>query len=243
MGLDNFPAGALVVGLTLEKINPTFERVMLSRMDVQPQLVQTWDHTARDWSEFKSLMTTQLPAKQQARIWGSPSPKNNPTFFPFTATKYDVARSSCGAKTMYYLHGDEFDKTTWNKLETVMRQENEKFNIIFADAYKHLAASMYECNNLIDRGLIDFEGPWAYFWDDDLKNDHCTGRLGQAAGKPISHGTITANGWLGSHEFRHFFGIVTNMDTTPLRTALTKSRVKCQIWDHVTRKKRHCWLG
>eukprot|EP00747_Dinoflagellata_sp_TGD_P183983 gnl/TRDRNA2_/TRDRNA2_39258_c0_seq1.p1 gnl/TRDRNA2_/TRDRNA2_39258_c0~~gnl/TRDRNA2_/TRDRNA2_39258_c0_seq1.p1 ORF type:complete len:458 (+),score=70.65 gnl/TRDRNA2_/TRDRNA2_39258_c0_seq1:58-1431(+) len=242
MGVDNLPANALAVAFTLERPNPTFANVVLSHMDGAPEQVAQWNFEERDYQEFEPWITLHVNKMRKPgdpgyrgvkpqHIWGHPSGTAVPDFFPLTASRYRIARSQCGAKTMYYIHGDEFDKTSWDQLEKIMKNENAKFNIIFADAYKHGAASTFECENLVKRNLIDFKGPWAYFWDDGLMNEWCRKLLQTSSGqgKPLDHLDIKANGWLGQHEFRHPFGLITNMDTTSLRRVLGQAHVGCSM--------------
>lgn len=227
MGLDAFPGNTLAVGFTFEVINPTFRHAVETRMHgAAEEALPSWSE--RNFSQFEALVA-RMETRKPGKIWGTWPPAHVKGFLPFSATRFHINETTCGAKTMYYIHGDEFDTVAWGKLEAIMKQEQTTFNLIFADAYKELAASMFECDNLIDRGLIDFQGSWAYFWDDGLKNQYCDERLKQAAGQDLSHGTIHANGWLGGHEIRHPFGIVTNMDTTTLRAALAQNGIKCDI--------------
>jgi hypothetical protein len=132
-----------------------------------------------------------------------------------------------------YFEADEFDNDIWNAM-------GPKYNIIFSDAFHDPQAILNEYSKLKNNDLID-TSMFVYCFD-DLEKDHSKGPMWRAVqkiyldlskeypGVALEH--LTVNGWLGQHEAKHHFGVISRgmkdhqefSAQEPRRTLLSRTR-------------------
>jgi len=113
--------------------------------------------------------------------------------------------------TRYY-EADEFS-SVWTHLA-------DPFNLVFSDALHDPRALMHEYFSLKENNLLDTVNGFFYCFD-DLEADDKTGQMWGAVRRIVSDMTRTfitldirvkhleMNAWLGQHEHKHHFGVIT----------------------------------
>jgi len=114
---------------------------------------------------------------------------------------------------MKYLTSDVFAEGSWD------RYAGMKFDMIFSDGLHSPDAIMYEMNMLIKLKLFNEEH--FVLWYDDMGGDMTKGffnnfvRLRETLFPHLNENNIalvSVNGWLGSQEFKHTNGIISNLN-------------------------------
>jgi len=118
------------------------------------------------------------------------------------------------SSSIVYFEANEFDMGIWKKM-------NNKYNIIFSDAFHEPHALLEEYSYIKMNDLIDFT-KFIYFFD-DLEADMDTGKMWQSvkyiandlqliSGQTLFTKNIVVNGWLGNNEAKHNLGVISNFD-------------------------------
>ena len=117
-----------------------------------------------------------------------------------------------GFNEIIYYESNSFDNDIWKIMK--------KYNIIFSDGHHEPSALMNEYENLKNNNLIDYD-KFIYCFD-DLEGDKNGGMwqvvlkivedLKIITNKEIFLKHYVVNGWLGNHEYKHNFGLISNFE-------------------------------
>ena len=69
-----------------------------------------------------------------------------------------------------------------------------RFNLVYSDACHHPDGVLFECEQLLSNELLDLAN-FAIVWDDNMLPEACIALLEAAAGRALTVGNITLNGW------------------------------------------------
>jgi hypothetical protein len=126
-----------------------------------------------------------------------------------------------------YHEADEFDDDIWKSMTS-------KYNIIFSDALHEPQALLQEYAQLKNNDLIDGRG-FVYCFD-DLEENKVNGPMWRVVQEiyqdlfeqypDVALEHLTVNGWLGQHEAKHHFGVISGGMKKPRKFSSLRGRLK-----------------
>ena len=183
-----------ITGIDIEKINPTLNKLLTSV------------HATSSVDTFTNDKPTTI--------------RSNPINICNQFVDTDNA-----LLTRYY-EADEFSNI-WTHLD-------KRFNLVFSDALHDPSALLHEYASLKDNNLLDVDGGFFYCFD-DLEADEQTGKMWSAVNRIVQDMKTTLgnkldikvqhlemNAWLGQHEHKHHFGVIS---ATPLTHHTVKRHI------------------
>lgn len=184
---------ANVVAFDVEKINPTFEKLL------EPAMVRS-----------KSKPEEKLLGHEFNSI-DYDSPKKDDC----TLNTYD--QGLLRGNNFYYLNCDEFDNVGWNRMEQLVATfPTQSYQVIFSDALHTEDAISFEIDRIFQHNLLN-KDHFAYVWDDmgTFVPPFCE-RIVNYASPNVRHkiSCIVAElpGWFGNNEYDHTIAIITTLD-------------------------------
>lgn len=210
--LEHFGRRAIVVAFDVEEINPSFAAML---QPGNPLVLGTWTEER-----------LRPGAVTLRRIAGSP---HVDTIKAFTSPSGGELR---------YLASDEFNLEGWLRLRALAGQS--PFELIYSDAFHTYDALLFEAEQLLQLGLINFNN-FAIVWDDcagDMLTDAACPilqmlRKAGANAPKISFALYHIGGWLGVNEVEHGTCIATTLNLKDLHVqdadfSLLKNFAPCE---------------
>lgn len=195
----NYLEKGIVVGLDLEKPNKSLENFFLNYQQLDSwesftSVSVPYDH--KRWFR-KYGFTTDLLEKRCAGLYKYQT-KNLYLRYSYPLRENDV----------YYLSGDIFDESIWEKLGN----SAFKFNLIFSDAFHWGDAVLYEYEMLQKYHLLN-EDSFVFVWDDlnEVHSgfDRIWNDLNKIYPRQLYRFVLRTRGWVGIHEKDfHYVGVI-----------------------------------
>ena len=231
-------AGWAVTAFSFERINPPLEAVLhrmaAGGLPMKVEVLAEW--TASNRTRFRALLAETARRDGKFVLSGGRTskkhpgglkeedPRRNPGFFPYAATRYGNLRDAHGAtKSLTYVHADEYDSHAWDALAKI-RARDGAWQMVLSDAEHTEAVVRYECDRLESSAALDFEGVFAFLWDDEMMSNYCAAMLRRRSPKPLAFGAVRVMGRTSWHVW-HFATSVPLSATTSLASQLSAQRV------------------